>query len=73
MQVSRAEETYVTQLLARTMHRAWCAHNGHKPRPWPYSDPGSQDYARIAVRYLGYEPSSIKDLEDDLVEAGDTL
>jgi hypothetical protein len=69
--VSKKTETYVVQMLARAMYHKWCDHKNLTPRPYPYTDAGSNDYAITAVDLLGYDDDSIKNLEDFLVERGD--
>ena len=71
--MSNANDAYVTQLVARAMYHSWCKHKNVTPRPYPYADAGSQDYARVAVALLGYEEDAVKDIEETLREECDRL
>lgn len=71
--MDKAQEMYVTQLVGRVMYRKYADYKGFAIKPWPYVDPGSQDYAMVAVRTLGYEEATIPDIEDQLRELGDDV
>jgi hypothetical protein len=60
------QDAYVKELLARLMYLQWCRHKAFDPRPFPYSDAGSKDYASVAVDVLGYDAEAVSDLEDIL-------
>lgn len=71
--MSKQQDAYVAQLLGRVMHHAWCDHKNTKPRKYPYVDAGSQDYAMIAVRFLGYDDETVGLLEMELKRLGDDV
>ena len=56
---NKAEDAYVTGLLARAMYLRYCEHKGFQPSPGAYADPGSWDYAKVAVDALGYDQNAI--------------
>ena len=56
---NKAEDAYVTGLLARAMYLRWCEDKGFDPRPGNYADAGSIDYAKVAVDILGYDQNAI--------------
>ena len=73
IEVSKQQDAYVAQLLGRVMHHSWCDHKNSTPRKYPYVDAGSQDYANIAVRMLGYDEDAISELEAELRRLGDDV
>jgi hypothetical protein len=66
------KDAYVKELLARVMYMQWCRFKSFDPRPYPYSDAGSRDYASIAVDILGYDDDVIKDLEEVVADWSDS-
>lgn len=58
------EQQAVTALMARVMYLRWCEHKGFEPRPYPYADAGSTDYAHTAIEYLGYDDDAIEALRE---------
>ena len=56
------ERTYVTQLVGRAMYLRYAKYKGYNIKPWPYVDPGSQQYADTAVELLGYQPDDIPEI-----------
>lgn len=71
--MSKATDAYAHQLLARAMYHKWCKHHARTPRPWPYADAGSMDYAATAIDLLGYDDEAIVVIEDQLSDWGDSL
>ena len=71
--MSKQQDAYVAQLLGRVMHHSWCDHKNSTPRKYPYVDAGSQDYAMIAVRFLGYDDEAVSMLEKELRGLGDDV
>lgn len=64
---------YARLLLSRAMYHKWCSFKNVKPRPWPYVDAGSQDYAAVAIDLLGYDDDGINELELYLRSEGDDV
>lgn len=58
------KDAYVKELLSRLMYLQWCRFKSFDPRPYPYSDAGSREYASLAVDLLGYDDGVIDDLEE---------
>lgn len=63
----RAEESYVTDLLARALYLDWCEFKDVEPRPWPYTNPGFRQYATKSLTYTGWDADTIKALEADVL------
>lgn len=58
------ETQAVTALMARVMYLRWCEFRNFEPRPYPYADAGSMDYAATAIEYLGYDDEAIEALRE---------
>lgn len=71
--ITKQVDAYTTQLLARVMYHKWCDYKNVTPRPYPYADAGSQDYAATAVEMLGYDDDGVAYLRDYLTERGDNV
>ena len=65
--------TYVKMLLARAMYHKRCEFKKVDPFKFPYTDPGSLDYAAIAIDLLGYDDDGITELELYLRDKGDDV
>lgn len=63
----RAEESYVTDLLARALYLDWCEYKQVDPRPWPYTNPGFRQYANKSLHYTGWDEHTIQTLERDVL------
>lgn len=64
---------FTKQLLSRVMYHKWCDYKNVTPRPYPYADAGSQDYASTAVDMLGYDDASVTDMIAFLRDRGDRV
>lgn len=65
--VNLDEKDEVTAMLARMLYVHFQTHRNKDSSPAPFVPAWAYDYAKIAVRYCGYDGDSIDSLRKDYV------